>query len=289
MVVAHEDSPVFLGRRLRDHRVLLRRPRRVRRRVPHRRGRRLARPRRSAVLRRGAAVPSRLRRSSRRRLVAGARRGRRQAARRRERRRRGLRARRVDDHHGRGVRALDVRRLRPPRAVDRGRPRGRGRGRRDSRARFEVATATDFPGTGYDLVCLFDALHDMGDPVGAARRIRRRWRRTARCCWSSRTPATPSRRTSTRSGGPTTACPRSSAPRGRWPRRSGWGSARRPANAVSRRAARGRFQPGAPGHRDPVQHDPGGQTVGVAPILASTDSPRARCSPPMNTRVRGQW
>jgi SAM-dependent methyltransferase len=40
------------------------------------------------------------------------------------------------------------------------------------RARFEVATAKDFPGTGYDLVCLFDALHDMGDPVGAARRIR---------------------------------------------------------------------------------------------------------------------
>jgi 2-polyprenyl-3-methyl-5-hydroxy-6-metoxy-1,4-benzoquinol methylase len=40
------------------------------------------------------------------------------------------------------------------------------------RARFEVATARDFPGEGYDLVCLFDALHDMGDPVGAARRIR---------------------------------------------------------------------------------------------------------------------
>jgi SAM-dependent methyltransferase len=41
------------------------------------------------------------------------------------------------------------------------------------RARFEVATAKDLPGEGYDLVCLFDALHDMGDPVGAARRIRR--------------------------------------------------------------------------------------------------------------------
>jgi 2-polyprenyl-3-methyl-5-hydroxy-6-metoxy-1,4-benzoquinol methylase len=40
------------------------------------------------------------------------------------------------------------------------------------RARFEVATARDFSGEGYDLVCLFDALHDMGDPVGAARRIR---------------------------------------------------------------------------------------------------------------------
>jgi SAM-dependent methyltransferase len=40
------------------------------------------------------------------------------------------------------------------------------------RARFDVAPAKDFPGNGYDLVCLFDALHDMGDPVGAARRIR---------------------------------------------------------------------------------------------------------------------
>jgi SAM-dependent methyltransferase len=40
------------------------------------------------------------------------------------------------------------------------------------RTRFEVASAQDFPGDGYDLVCLFDCLHDMGDPVGAARRIR---------------------------------------------------------------------------------------------------------------------
>jgi 2-polyprenyl-3-methyl-5-hydroxy-6-metoxy-1,4-benzoquinol methylase len=40
------------------------------------------------------------------------------------------------------------------------------------RVRFEVASAQDFPGTGYDLVCIFDALHDMGDPGGAARHIR---------------------------------------------------------------------------------------------------------------------
>jgi SAM-dependent methyltransferase len=40
------------------------------------------------------------------------------------------------------------------------------------RARFEIASAKDLPGAGYDLVCLFDALHDMGDPVGAARRMR---------------------------------------------------------------------------------------------------------------------
>jgi len=40
------------------------------------------------------------------------------------------------------------------------------------RVRFEVAGAHDFPGTGYDLVCIFDALHDMGDPTAAAAHIR---------------------------------------------------------------------------------------------------------------------
>jgi SAM-dependent methyltransferase len=40
------------------------------------------------------------------------------------------------------------------------------------RVRFEVGSAQDFPGTGYDLVCIFDALHDMGDPVGGATHIR---------------------------------------------------------------------------------------------------------------------
>jgi 2-polyprenyl-3-methyl-5-hydroxy-6-metoxy-1,4-benzoquinol methylase len=32
---------------------------------------------------------------------------------------------------------------------------------------FEVADATSYPGT-YDLICFFDCLHDMGDPVGTA-------------------------------------------------------------------------------------------------------------------------
>jgi SAM-dependent methyltransferase len=39
------------------------------------------------------------------------------------------------------------------------------------RVTFEVASAQGFPGTGYDLVTTFDALHDMGDPVGAARQV----------------------------------------------------------------------------------------------------------------------
>jgi 2-polyprenyl-3-methyl-5-hydroxy-6-metoxy-1,4-benzoquinol methylase len=37
---------------------------------------------------------------------------------------------------------------------------------------FEVAGAKDFPGADYDLVTHFDCLHDMGDPVGAARHVR---------------------------------------------------------------------------------------------------------------------
>jgi len=39
-------------------------------------------------------------------------------------------------------------------------------------AEFAVASAKDFPGSGYDLVCFFDCLHDMGDPVGALRHVR---------------------------------------------------------------------------------------------------------------------
>jgi SAM-dependent methyltransferase len=37
---------------------------------------------------------------------------------------------------------------------------------------FEVAKSTDFPGKDYDLVACFDCLHDMEDPVGAARHVR---------------------------------------------------------------------------------------------------------------------
>ena len=40
------------------------------------------------------------------------------------------------------------------------------------RCRFEVMPAADLPADGYDLVTTFDCLHDMGDPVAAARRIR---------------------------------------------------------------------------------------------------------------------
>jgi SAM-dependent methyltransferase len=40
------------------------------------------------------------------------------------------------------------------------------------RTRFETAPAASYSGTGYDLVTMFDCLHDMGDPAGAARHVR---------------------------------------------------------------------------------------------------------------------
>jgi SAM-dependent methyltransferase len=41
----------------------------------------------------------------------------------------------------------------------------------DDRVSFEVAPAKEYPGEGYDLVAMFDCLHDMGDPVGAAAHV----------------------------------------------------------------------------------------------------------------------
>jgi SAM-dependent methyltransferase len=41
------------------------------------------------------------------------------------------------------------------------------------RVTFEVASAKEYPGEDYDLVAVFDCLHDMGDPVGAAAHVRK--------------------------------------------------------------------------------------------------------------------
>ncbi|MBB4236955.1 class I SAM-dependent methyltransferase [Rhizobium esperanzae] len=40
------------------------------------------------------------------------------------------------------------------------------------RVTFEQGKAAEFPGRGYDMVAMFDCLHDMGDPVGAGRHVR---------------------------------------------------------------------------------------------------------------------
>ena len=55
-------------------------------------------------------------------------------------------------------------------SIDAARKRAADAGLAD-RVRFEVASATTFPGT-YDLVCFFDCLHDMGDPAGACAHVR---------------------------------------------------------------------------------------------------------------------
>ena len=40
------------------------------------------------------------------------------------------------------------------------------------RVSFEVCSASAFPGRDYDFAAMFDCLHDMGDPVGAAAHVR---------------------------------------------------------------------------------------------------------------------
>jgi SAM-dependent methyltransferase len=55
-------------------------------------------------------------------------------------------------------------------SIDTARQRAEEAGVSD-RASFEIAPAASFSGRGYDLVTMFDCLHDMGDPVGAARHV----------------------------------------------------------------------------------------------------------------------
>lgn len=45
------------------------------------------------------------------------------------------------------------------------------------RVTFEVANAKEYAGSDYDLVSVFDCLHDMGDPVGAATHVRQSLRK----------------------------------------------------------------------------------------------------------------
>jgi len=43
----------------------------------------------------------------------------------------------------------------------------------DEQVRFDAEPSTAYPGADYDLVTMFDCLHDMGDPIGAARHVLR--------------------------------------------------------------------------------------------------------------------
>jgi cyclopropane fatty-acyl-phospholipid synthase-like methyltransferase len=90
------------------------------------------------------------------------------------------------------------------------------------RVSFQMESAAAYSGTGYDLVTMFDCLHDMGDPVGAARHVH-----------STLADDGTSRTTSTRSAGRTTPSPPSSALLHRSLRRWGWPWVRRPARRES--------------------------------------------------------
>ena len=171
--LADPDGPVYLPGafvlalgalegRAADHRGL-----------PHRRRVRLARAGRRRVQRLRAVLPPRLRGEPRAQLDPGARRSRGEASGRRASRRCRVRARLLDRAHGAGIPRLDDHRLGLPRRVDRAQARKRAADAGvANRTSFEVASAQTFTGSAYDLVTTFDCLHDMGDPVGAARHVR---------------------------------------------------------------------------------------------------------------------
>jgi 2-polyprenyl-3-methyl-5-hydroxy-6-metoxy-1,4-benzoquinol methylase len=57
-------------------------------------------------------------------------------------------------------------------SIEQARQRARSAGV-EERVTFQVASSTDYPGENYDLVTFFDCLHDMADPAGAARHVRK--------------------------------------------------------------------------------------------------------------------
>ena len=73
---------------------------------------------------------------------------------------------------------------------------GGGRSRRRRAGRRSRSPKRRSIRAAYDLVCFFDCLHDMGDPVGIARYAASRSRPAEPCCWSSRSRTTAGRRTS---------------------------------------------------------------------------------------------
>ena len=172
-------------------------------------------------------------------------------------------AQRLDDHLGAGVPALDLRRLRHHDASivaarDAAEEAGAQR-----RPRFDTASAEEFPGTGYDVVFMFDCLP--------------RPRRPGRGCASGPRIAGARRRTGAPRAASVGGQPQSgrtdvlrpvhgdlhaelAVPGGR-PRVEGAGR-RGPA---ARGAERSGLHHRASGHRDAVQPNPRGPAIGIGP------------------------
>jgi hypothetical protein len=156
-----------------------------------------------------------------------------------------------------------------------------------------VATGKERPGTGYDLVCMFDCLHDMGDPVGAARRIRHALAPDGTLLLIEPLAGdgladnlNPVR--ANLYGLSTVICTLASLAQ-EVGVRLGAQAGELHLGIVLREAG---FTRSAPGDRNPVQRHPGGTAIaaiGVAPIAASADWPRARSASPMKMRVLAHW
>ena len=132
----------------------------------------------------------------------------------------------------------------------------------DDRITFATDAAKEYPGHGYDLVCVFDCLHDMGDPVGAAR-ARARDARRRRHLDDRRAVRRRPRRGEPQPGGARLLRrldpdlhPGVALPGGRPRARSAGGR-----GAADRGAQRGRIHARAPRDRDAVQPDPRGEAL----------------------------
>ena len=130
--------------------------------------------------------------------------------------------------------------------------------------RFEVSLASEFPGKDLDLVTFFDCLHDMGDPVGAARHVRQTLKPDG--SWMIVEPAAGDRlednlnpvgrlyyAASTMVCVPTSLDQPVGAALGA---QAGFGKL---SSVITRR----RFRACAQGDRDTIQYDPGGTTLTV--------------------------
>ena len=153
----------------------------------------------------------------------------------------------------------------------------------------KIGAAKERPGTGDDLVCMFDCLHDLGDPVGTARRIRRALAPDGTLLLVEPLAGdgladnlNPVGRTFY---GLSTVIDTLAS----LAREIGVGLGARAGELdlgiVLREAG---FTLVQPGDRNPGHRHPGGAAmtaIGVAPIAASADWPRARSASPMKMRV----